>query len=286
MRKLFLSILIFSAQISFAQNISLGFFNHPSNTSRTLLFGLPEDDDDWELTNDEITSIINQYWTATTNHQILRFSEAQAKAKEDKEKYAVAFFVTEKTTQDLRKGILAPRLENAIPPKGFHIEFICKQSTCYGGYFYTRNHITKYDLISTLMMAQFFYKNHDKFKSDFKILKASSKLFGAEIKTKTLLVDKKDVNASEEEIRKKYPYPFKLVDQSTIEKAIANRSTEYLIIHKGASELNRTAHLILNPSSGAIVSFNYATYDEGFATMQKNGLNANHFEDFISNAGL
>jgi hypothetical protein len=290
MRPIFITLFILSTHITIAQQVSFGFFRHPDNTSRILLFGLPEKDDEWELTNEEITSTIKQYWTATSNYEILLFSEAQAKAKKEKDKYAVAFFVTNQTRQDLKVSHTLKKesdgsygIELEIAANGLHIEFLCGKSTCFGGYFYTKHYdVSKAELISVLMMAQYFYGHHDKFKSEYKILKESSKLSGSEIKTKTLLIDKTDVGATEEEIRKNYPFAIKLVDKDFITKAILDKSEEYLIIHKGKNEYNNNSvHLILSPSTGAIVSFNYANYAFGMK-----GLSGKHFKDFISNAGL
>ncbi|HWZ23413.1 MAG TPA: hypothetical protein VNW06_12200, partial [Cytophagaceae bacterium] len=85
-----------------------------------------------------------------------------------------------------------------------------------------------------------------------------------ELKNKTLLIDIKETNCTEEAIKKVYPYPFRIVSYDAIENVLKTKDDHYAIIQAPRFDTQSSTYYIVNAGDGTIYSnfttptFNYS----------------------------
>ena len=99
-----------------------------------------------------------------------------------------------------------------------------------------------------------------------------------ELKNKTLLIDRELLakKMTESKIKKYYPYPYKVVDAPTIDKALKTRSDAYAFIHIANLDVGKGAtniHFISSAKDGKI--YLYVAPKVGFS-----GLNGIKFRQY------
>ncbi len=79
------------------------------------------------------------------------------------------------------------------------------------------------------------------------------------LKTKTLLIDKDEIDKSltADKIKKQYPYPVEIVDYSVIENAIIERSSKYCYVQIFPSNSIRNAHLVIDSEVGLCIGYSF-----------------------------
>ncbi|HVD96809.1 MAG TPA: hypothetical protein VNB90_01310 [Cytophagaceae bacterium] len=107
----------------------------------------------------------------------------------------------------------------------------------------------------------------------------ASKLYRSDIKAgqlknKILLLDRRELKCTAEEIQKVYPYPFQIVEYITIEHALRTRDDRYVIIQNSRFEASNSTYYLCNASDGAIYyefiepTFGYGKIDGSNLTIQ------------------
>jgi hypothetical protein len=125
------------------------------------------------------------------------------------------------------------------------------------------NTLSTRDTVYAINSSQFIFENVEKFESK-DLLKECTRLYGAAIEKKTLLIPTTfaDSKMTEKEIKEVYPYAYKIVSPEEIAKAILTKDATCIVAYdisilSESGGYNLLGWILYQPSDGAVV--NYST---------------------------
>jgi hypothetical protein len=307
MKKLFLffTLLLIYASSCLAQYINTSHKDAREIKKRILLVVLPEDDKDllkeYEEANPTyatlykndmegqrmaLKEVVLKHWKYTDSLVVVSQKEVNAMVKKYPDKYAVMKTgeqmqdrgyirqnqanppqvawekINEKIVYNSSKrhnirilGITSLVIE--LPKRVMEV-YLPKMSSSEGDYIYA---VTQMEyILSTLLKSQEYSAN--KLYRDLD--NASGKL-----KNKILLLDGSELGCKEAEIKKVYPYPFKIVSYEIVEKALKTKDSNSVVIQSSRYDINNSTYYLSNAGNGAIYcNYTGLTFNYG----QRNGM--------------
>ena len=295
-----LFVLALGVTTIYSQHINTSYKDALEIKKRVLLVGLPADDKylldmyeqdsaayvtlystEMEGQRQALKEAVVNHWKFTDSIVITSYKEAKSLIKKFPEKYVLLHFGEQlqdrvyvrhgKTTPPLtcwenrdgkfiynaRKrysvkmlGITSLVLE--LPKRVFEVH-LPKMSPSTGDFIYAIRQMEY--VLSDLLKSE---------ESTANKLYRNVYLVSEELKTKTLLIDAKEVNCSAEDIKKAYPYPFKLVSYDVIDDALKNKDDNFAIIQASRFDTQNSTHYVVNAGNGKIYSnFNDNTFNYG-----------------------
>lgn len=217
-----------------------------------LYFVIPESKD--IQVKDHFSKLIETYWV-DKNIKIVTSDEVKAATK-NKESFLTAKFEGCQYAQTGVGSYGATTNRFAIEYKGDVILATLIE-----------DEIGQVDVIYALRQAQFMIKNKSKFSKPM-VWNESPKIYGKQLKEKTLLVPKACLGKmTEEEIKQVYPYKFEIVDDSALSEQVLSNSDNYLTINFGnylwTDGKTSSFKILYSISDGAIVSYSMAKFSIG-----------------------
>ncbi len=293
-------VFILDISIGHSQYINTSYKEALEIKKRTLLVVLPENDkyllsmygqdkdsaeyvqlyiNDMEGQRLALKNAISEHWKFTDNTIITSLKEAKSLIKKFPDKYALLrigeqfqdrTYITFKTSSPpitswnlangefvynasnryniRRLGITSLDIE--MPKRIFRV-YLPKMSSSLGDFIYAVRQID-YVLTSILKSEE----------NSANKLYRNIILVSEELKNKTLLIDVKETNCTEEAIKKVYPYPFRIVSYDAIEDVLKTKDDNYAIIQTARFDTQSSTHYVANAGNGTIYcNFNSPTFN-------------------------
>ncbi|HTF80299.1 MAG TPA: hypothetical protein VL947_01185 [Cytophagales bacterium] len=300
MKTLFISAILIGLTTIYAQKANTTFKDAQEIKRRTLLLVLPENNkvtlkgyieedstfgklytEDIEGQRAALKKAVLRFWTFTDSVVVVSSQEAKALQKNEPKKYAV--MKIGENTQDrvyihshpeppqaawsasygelvydhnMRYNLRmlgVTTLVIGLPGKAIEVH-LPKVSPSEGDFIYAvsqMNYILSYVLQS---------EEH----SSNKLLRKQEEAKAQNLMNKTLLLDAQELGCTNDEIKKVYPYPFKIVNYRDIEVAIMRKDTDYMMITGSRIDPLRTTYLLSNTGDGTIYyNFTEPTFNYG-----------------------
>ncbi len=267
-KSLLIMLMIFTSTYTFSQVIDTKDYDKYNIETLPVLFVAPES----EINNikEELATLATGYWL-NENFKIVTNEEAKAALK-NKENVVIAEFQGCSYTNT---GISTGRSVNR-----FVLEY--KRKTILS--LLIEDQIGKADVVYALKTAQFLIQNRHKFKNPY-TWKESPKYFGQQLKQKTLLVPQEYLDKmTADDIKAVYPYPFEVVDESTITEKVLSGSDEYLAINFGnylwTDGKTSSMKIVYSINDGSIVTYSMAKISFG-SSASGHTLKDKDFEMFV-----
>ncbi len=269
---------------------------------RILLLVLPEDDkylvsryqeedsnyvalykNDMEGQRKALARVVQEYWTFSDSIRIVSNKEAKSLQRKFPQEYAVMkigeqlqdkVYLSHNTSEppqvawtkkggtleyDFQKryhikmlGITTLVIE--LPRKVIEV-YLPKLSPSEGDYMYAVQQLNY--ILSTLLESE---EN-----SAHKLYRELNTVRG-QLKDKVLLIDGYELGCEAKAISKAYPYPFKIVDQETIEKALKRRDSSCVVIQSSRVDTNQSTYYLSNAGNGRIY-YNFAGFTFNYGEM-------------------
>jgi hypothetical protein len=109
-----------------------------------------------------------------------------------------------------------------------------------------------------------------------------------QLKDKILLLDGAELNCKEEEIKKVYPYPFRIVNYAMVEKTLKARDSRYAVLQSSRTDPNNSTYYLSNAGDGTIycnyigLTFNYGEVKGYSIQVFYPTITLKHFEQYGS----
>lgn len=238
-----------------------------------VYFVLPESKDKNDKEVKEVfTKLVESYWL-NKNYKIISSEEVKETIKKN-EKIVVARFQGAQYSSLGRGSYGASVNEFAMSING-GVAFLT---------ILVENQISKTDIVYALNQSQFLINNRSKFNKIY-IWNEAPKLFGSQLKEKTLLIPKQYLkDMTSEEIKNAYPYKFEIVDESVITEKVLANSADYLTVNFSnylwSDGKTSSLKILYAIKDGAIVSYSMAKLSFG-SSSSGHTLKKKDFENFV-----
>ena len=238
--------------------------------------------------------LVKKYWTFNDKVEYVSATKVKSLMKKNKKKYALLTYssfseTTMRRTRNLvYNGMNGKYNKDTYIANTIHTLMISLGKKADIKVNLSRNYSLERNTIYGLMHLQHLlnYLVADaKNKSLMTFYRRQIKKNAPELKTKTLLLDKgllaKKLKISE--IKKYYPYPYKIVDATVIDKALKEQNPDYAFIHIANLDIGRGAmnihfisstkggkiYLYVAPKSGSISGINGIKFRQFYAIGKK-----------------
>lgn len=289
-KPLLLVFLLLASSFSYAQMVNTSRKEALEIQKRILLVALPNGGN--KKAKDMFKSLVGKYWTFNKKIEYVAASKVKGLMKKHKNKYAVlkyssfsqtAINKTRNPAYDSRNPVLHSQYKKSryiantiriimisLNGRKAHVK-----ANLSSNYSLERN--TIYGLMQMQYTLEYLVAD-PKNKSINTFYRKQIKKNAPELKNKTLLIDRELLakKMTESKIKKYYPYPYKVVDAPTIDKALKTRSDAYAFIHIANLDVGKGAtniHFISSAKDGKI--YLYVAPKVGFS-----GLNGIKFRQY------
>jgi hypothetical protein len=226
--------------------------------------------------NRALRKAVEESWKYSAEVVFLPTKEARKLFKKDKDKYAYLHFGEELENGRIANGFMGrdPYLNsNSYYYQAAEVTYdyrMRKSMECYNVYTLhidlpSSNAITVYlskscptqtDVTLALLQMQytFNYLAEDPTRSVRKLMSAQLPVNAIDLRSKTLLIDATDfmVKTTNEDIKKVYAYPFRLVNYQEIEQAVIAKDTNVVVVNFGRINDDSRLFYVLNAGTGKI----------------------------------
>ena len=245
---LLILLVAFFFQPSFGQQIiTADLLRKAKEGKKTFVFAITESEALYEQQEQLLKNVLTEYWHLADSYKILPQKKAEDFVKKHKKRALFVELYDNSSHNELFTSINRLSLSMPSVKRGKILEV-----------FLAGGELSQIDLIYGIKVLQFAYENGEQF-SGRKPFKVLSKKYGHLLKEKVLLIgeDQLSKNLTKAIIIKNYLYPFKIVPNEIMEKAIINKNKDHLVIYK-AENLISTSVLpswtIYNPEAGTVIS--------------------------------
>ncbi len=234
--------------------------------------------EDIQAQNEMVISTFKNYWNYTTAIEYKPYTEAKALLKANKEKYVLLNIYENTTYTIVRRTSYSPeagKLSYQLPNGMYRIkdrEFSDRQTYIFledsngGTIMYTNiPHLDPEpsDLVYSIQQMQYILRYLEASESNkiSKLKHDEMEKNAPELKTKTLFLCKEflDEDLTEQEIKKVYPYPFKVVTQEELDKAIVEKTPGVAFVQLASvpgGENRASSHTIQDAETGKMYYLN------------------------------
>ena len=270
--------LLFAVTASFCQYFRLGKLDEVKEVQkRPVLLMLEEEDpkvmkklakepaelsaykEEIKRANEAMQDLVPKYWTLNATPVTKTKTEIDKMVEGKNKQYAVLALERTKVTDYTKNG--AYRYEGASKViANIYIDLVENLGKGNPVYYQNLPNVfpTKGDMVIGIEMMQNFLQARLAGKKRNEISDEADENKSL-LPGKTLLIDKEDLKKgiSEADIKVAYPFPFKVVDYSTIENAILNRDKSYAIVQiiPLTAGVQANAHIVLNAEDGKSMGY-------------------------------
>lgn len=227
---------------------------------------------------EEFEALVGNYWL-NDNYQIITEERAE-EIKKSKEKVVVATF------QNVAYYNADYGVKTAI---GTSVNrFVLLYNNKVFLEIFVEQNITHSDVVYVLNQSSFILKNYTKFKKSY-IWKESAKLYGKQLRGKTLLIiDSYLEKITEAEVKNVYPFKYEIVSREVFDQKVKEGCEDCLGINYGdylfTDCTTASFKIVYSIKDGTIVSYSMPKATVGNFS-SKHSLKKNDFERIVKTAG-